>query len=158
MKNKDYYVRGKNMNTSYEKLSFYNNYFGGYIDGDNILSTDFYGNKSIVGVTTKKHKETVDLLNTYYNKLVELGVIEKEKTPEDIAKEQQQMMQAMFAQMQVMQEKLDSLQQVKEETKVEKDMNNGYEPNSENDKQTDEFESKSARQFIKFNRESKRNS
>lgn len=81
------------MNTSYEKLSFYNNYFGGYIDGDNILSTDFYGNKTIVGVTSKKYKDTVDLLNTYYNKLVELGVIEKEKTPEDLAKEQQQMMQ-----------------------------------------------------------------
>ena len=146
------------MNTSYEKLSFYNNYFGGYIDGDNILSADFYGNKSIVGVTIKKHKETVELLNTYYNKLVELGIIEKEKTPEDIAKEQQQMMQAMFAQMQSMQEKLDSLQHIKEETKVEKDIDYGYEPNSENDKQPDEPEQKSTRQFIKFNRESKRNS
>lgn len=145
------------MNTSYEKLSFYNNYFGGYIDGDNILSTDFYGNKTIVGVTSKKYKDTVDLLNTYYNKLVELGVIEKEKTPEDLAKEQQQMMQAMFAQMQAMQEKLDSLQ-LKEEIKVEKDINNGYESNSENDKPENEPEPKSTRQFIKFNRESKRNS
>ena len=47
----------------------------------------------------KKYQDTLDLLNTYYNKLIELGVIEKEKTPEDIAKEQQQMMQAMFTQM-----------------------------------------------------------
>lgn len=145
------------MNTSYEKLSFYNNYFGGIIEGDNILSTDFYGNKTLVGVTIKKHKETVELLNTYYNKLVELGVIEKEKTPEDIAKEQQQMMQAMFAQMQAMQEKLDNLQ-IKEEVKVEKDINDGYESNSENDKPENELEPKSTRQFIKFNRESKRNS
>lgn len=98
------------MNTSYEKLSFYNTFFGGSIDGDNIISTDFYGNKQVVGVTMKKYQDTLDLLNTYYNKLIELGIIEKEKTPEDIAKEQQQMMQAMFAQMQVMQEKLDSLQ------------------------------------------------
>ena len=58
----------------------------------------------------KKYQDTLDLLNTYYNKLIELGVIEKEKTPEDIAKEQQQMMQAMFTQMQMMQEKLDNLQ------------------------------------------------
>lgn len=98
------------MNTSYEKLSFYNTFFGGSIDGDNIISTDFYGNKQVVGVTMKKYQDTLDLLNTYYNKLIELGIIEKEKTPEDIAKEQQQMMQAMFVQMQVMQEKLDSLQ------------------------------------------------
>jgi hypothetical protein len=98
------------MNTSYEKLSFYNNYFGGYIDDENIVSADFYGNKQIVGVTMKKYNETMDLLNSYYNKLVELGVIEKEKTPEDIAKEQQELMQSMMKQLQTMQEKIDCIQ------------------------------------------------
>lgn len=114
------------MNTSYEKLSFYNTFFGGSIDGDNIVSTDFYGNKQIVGVTMKKYQDTLDLLNTYYNKLIELGVIEKEKTPEDIAKEQQQMMQAMFTQMQMMQEKLDNLQKNTDEN-IMKGENNEYE-------------------------------
>lgn len=108
------------MNTSYEKLSFYNTFFGGSIDGDNIVSTDFYGNKQIVGVTMKKYQDTLDLLNTYYNKLIELGVIEKEKTPEDIAKEQQQMMQAMFTQMQMMQEKLDTLTRMFENNEDDK--------------------------------------
>lgn len=141
------------MNTSYEKLSFYNNYFGGYIDGDNILSTDFYGNKQVVGVTMKKHKETLDLLNTYYNKLIELGVIEKEKTPEDIAKEQQQMMQAMFAQMQSMQEKLDSLQNKNDEI-IEKDINNEYESNGIANKSKNESERRPTKQSNKINRES----
>lgn len=98
------------MNTSYEKLSFYNTFFGGSIDGDNIISTDFYGNKQIVGVTQKKYQETLDLLNTYYNKLVEVGVIQKEKTPEEIANEQKEMMSAMIIQMKNMQEALDNLQ------------------------------------------------
>lgn len=143
------------MNTSYEKFSFYNNYFGGYIEGDNILSADFYGNKQIVGVTTKKHNETLELLNTYYNKLLELGVIEKEKTPEDIAKEQQKMMQAMFAQMQSMQQALDSLQH-KNEDLSEKDVNNGYESNSFNNKPENESEYRPTKQSNKLNRESKR--
>lgn len=116
------------MNTSYEKFSFYNNFFGGSIDGDNILSTDFYGNKQVVGVTTKKHQETVDLLNSYYNKLVELGVIEKEKTAEDIAKEQQEMMQKMMLQMQNMQEALNVLQQEKNSNNI-KGEENEYQPN-----------------------------
>lgn len=98
------------MNTSYEKLSFYNTFFGGSIDGDNIISTDFYGNKQIVGVTQKKYQETLDLLNSYYNKLVEVGVIQKEKTAEEIASEQKEMMSAMILQMKNMQETLDNLQ------------------------------------------------
>ena len=52
-----------NFNTSsYEKLSFYGNMFNAYIDGDSIYSTDFYGNRQLQGVTTKKHQETLDLL------------------------------------------------------------------------------------------------
>ena len=42
------------MNTSYEKLSFYNTFFGGSIDGDNIISTDFYGNKQVLYVILPK--------------------------------------------------------------------------------------------------------
>lgn len=142
------------MNTSYEKLSFYNTFFGGSIDGDNIVSTDFYGNKQIVGVTMKKYQDTLDLLNTYYNKLIELGVIEKEKTPEDIAKEQQQMMQAMFTQMQMMQEKLDNLQKNTDEN-IMKGENNEYESNSEFVNTEIQSESKSTEQPIIVNRKSK---
>lgn len=90
-----------NFNTSsYEKLSFYGNMFNAYIDGDSIYSTDFYGNRQLQGVTTKKHQETLDLLNTYYNKLVELGAIEKEKSAEEIAVEQNQLMQQLLNQIQ----------------------------------------------------------
>ena len=146
------------MNTSYEKLSFYNTFFGGSIDGDNIISTDFYGNKQVVGVTMKKYQDTLDLLNTYYNKLIELGIIEKEKTPEDIAKEQQQMMQAMFAQMQVMQEKLDSLPSKNNEEIIMKGENDERESNSEYVNTEIQSESKSADKLNPVNRKSKNTS
>lgn len=141
------------MNTSYEKLSFYNTFFGGSIEGDNIVSTDFYGNKQIVGVTSKKYQETVDLLNTYYNKLVDLGIIEKEKTPEEIAKEQQEMMSMMMSQMKAMQEKLDSMQE-RENIKE----GNYYEHKSISTEPTKvEYESKPKEQVGRFNKQSKRN-
>lgn len=142
------------MNTSYEKFSFYNNYFGGTIDGDNIISTDFYGNKQIVGVTTKKHKETVELLNSYYNKLVELGVIEKEKTAEDIAKEQQQLMQTMIQQMQTMQQALSELQQEKVSNNI-KGVENEYQSNSNNIGSEVQFEPNTTKQPNPINRKGK---
>lgn len=141
------------MNTSYEKLSFYNTFFGGSIDGDNIISTDFYGNKQIVGVTIKKYQDTLDLLNSYYNKLIEVGVIEKEKTPEDIAKEQQEMMQSMMLQMKAMQEKLDNIQT--ERNIIIEGEQNEHEPNSKLNNTEIKYESQSTNQFESSDRKSK---
>jgi hypothetical protein len=44
-----------------------------------------------------------------------LGVLEEEKTPEEVAKEQQEMMKAMMLQMKEMQEKIDSFGECKKE-------------------------------------------
>lgn len=142
------------MNTSYEKLSFYNSYFGGTIEGDNILSSDFYGNKTLVGVTIKKYQDTLDLLNTYYNKLVELGVIEKEKTPEEVAKEQQEMIKTMMLQMQHMQEKIDSLNE--QNQAIRKDtQNDGYKQISEYNNEQNEYEPSTTTNVESINRKSK---
>lgn len=140
------------MNTSYEKVSFFNNYFGGSIDGDNIYSSDFYGNKQLVGVTMKKHQETLDLLDTYYKKLIEVGVIEKEKTPEEIAKEQQKMMQAMMEQMQAMQATIQTLQGQSQQYKGEK---NECRPNSKYHSTENAYESNTEKQSNPINRKSK---
>lgn len=142
------------MNTSYEKVSFYNNFFGGSIDGENIYSSDFYGNKNLIGVTIKKHQETLDLLNTYYNKLIEVGVIEKEKTPEEIAKEQQQMMQSMMEQMQIMQATIQSLQ-TKNQDKTIKGDKNEHQSDSKFVDTKNEFESNTTKQSNSINRKSK---
>lgn len=140
------------MNTSYEKVSFYNNYFGGSIDGDEIYSSDFYGNKHLVGVTIKKYNETMELLNTYYDKLVEAGIIEKEKSAEDIAKEQQQMMLSMMEQMKMMKETIETLQNNAQSYKGE---GNEYKSNSKSFNTENEFESRSTKQINPINRKSK---
>lgn len=137
------------MNSSYEKFSFYNNFFGGSIEGDNILSTDFYGNKQMIGVTTKKYQDTLNLLNTYYDKLVELGAIQKEKTPEEIAKEQQEIMQAMYSQMQSLQEKIDNMQ--KEQNAIKESQNDGYKSDSKENNRKNEFGSSSASKTERIN-------
>ena len=77
---------------------------------------------------------------------------------EDIAKEQQQMMQAMFAQMQVMQEKLDSLQSKNNEEIIMKGENDERESNSEYVNTEIQSESKSADKLNPVNRKSKNTS
>lgn len=143
------------MNTSYEKLSFYNSFFGGTIEGDNILSSDFYGNKTVVGVTLKKYEDTLNLLNLYYDKLVDLGVIEKEKTPEDIAKEQQEMMKQMMEKMQEMQATIDSMNNKQALTKGNR--NDEYESNSKHCNEQDEFKPNATTSIEQFNRKGKGN-
>ena len=49
-----------------------------------------------IGVTLEKHKELEDISMQYYNKLIEAGLIEKEKTPEEIAAEQNKLINSLF--------------------------------------------------------------
>lgn len=104
-----------NANASYEKFSIYNSIFSGTIENDCIFSTDFYGNRQQVGVTTKKHQETLDLLKSYYDKLVEAGIITKEKTPEEIMHEQNMLMQQLVVQVSQLQSELKTIKGVKED-------------------------------------------
>ena len=104
-----------NTNASYEKFSFYNNVFSGVIENDCIFSTDFYGNRQQVGVSNKKHQETLDLLKSYYDKLVDAGIIVKEKTPEEIMHEQNALMQQLVVQVSQLQSELKTIKGVKED-------------------------------------------
>lgn len=136
-----------NFNTSYEKLSFYNNMFNAYIDGDSIYSSDFYGNRQLQGVTSKKHQETLDLLNTYYNKLVELGAIEKEKSAEEIAMEQNQLMQQLLNQLQDLKKEVKEIKGSKLDEHTTDFSNN-----------IKKFESKSTKQSNAIDKQSERSS
>lgn len=71
------------------------------IDGNNIFEVDYTGNKKCVGVIAQVYKDLEDNLETaiikaeeykekangYEKKLVELGVIQLPKTPEEIQQE-----------------------------------------------------------------------
>jgi hypothetical protein len=63
-----------------------------YIDGDNIVQTDVFGNRKVIGKTAEAYAELDATTTEYYNKLVELGVIVPEKTPEEMMREMQKTM------------------------------------------------------------------
>lgn len=107
-------------NVAIERTQFYNSCFNAYIQGDNIIQADFYGNSTAVGITNQKaqqiineNKELKELLDKYTNKLVELGVIQKEKTPEEIMQEQTALIQKMSESLTAMQNEIISLKESK---------------------------------------------
>lgn len=68
-----------------------------FIDGENIVQVDYMGTRKIVGKTMAAYGELESTATEYYNKLVELGVIEVPKTPEEMVKEMQKNMNDMAA-------------------------------------------------------------
>ncbi|MCM1497267.1 MAG: hypothetical protein NC124_02260 [Clostridium sp.] len=93
--------------TTHERTSYYNNLMMCCVDGKNIFQTDYLGNRiGNLGVSAQAYLELKGICDQYYNKLVELGAIPKEKTPEEIAKEQTEMMGAMMQQLKSLQEEI----------------------------------------------------
>lgn len=62
------------------------------VDGDNIVQVDYLGNRKVIGKTAEAYGELEATTAEYYNKLVELGVIVPEKTPEEMMREMQKTM------------------------------------------------------------------
>ena len=62
-----------------------------------------------IGVTLEKYKELEDISMQYYNKLIEAGLIEKEKTPEEIAAEQNKIINSLFNELKDLKEELRSI-------------------------------------------------
>lgn len=63
-----------------------------------------------IGVTSEKHEEAITLLNKYYDLLVEHGILEKQKTPEELQKENKEMFSKMMTFMQSMDERMKALE------------------------------------------------
>lgn len=66
-----------------------NNFFSGYVADNNIYTY----NGELIGVNLAKYQETERGLQKCRDKLVELGVIVPEKKPEEIIKEQSELLQ-----------------------------------------------------------------
>lgn len=59
------------------------------VDGADIVQVDYMGNRRIIGKTQAAYEELEGTTTQYYEKLVELGVIVPEKTPEQMMSEMQ---------------------------------------------------------------------
>lgn len=71
------------------------------LEGTNIYQVNGFafggGNRAQVGVTLQAYNELKQMCQQYYDKLVEVGVIQKEKTPAELQAEQTQMMANVLA-------------------------------------------------------------
>lgn len=94
-------------------------------DGNNIFQIDLYGNKQVIGVAKKSYDELEKISNEYYQKLVELGVIVPEKSPEDIQKEMLDGMTTMLAEIKSLKQEVEVL---KNDQSTGNSANAAYEP------------------------------
>lgn len=62
------------------------------VDGADIYQTDYMGNRKLIGKTQASYEELEVTTKQYYDKLVELGVIVPQKTPEQMMAEMQNTM------------------------------------------------------------------
>lgn len=83
------------------------------IEGNNIVQIDAYGNKRVIGVTQSAYDELEKISTEYYNKLVEVGIIEVQKTPEQLQQEQVQMMSELMEQMKQVKAEMEVLKNAK---------------------------------------------
>lgn len=65
------------------------------VDGTDIYQADYMGNRRLIGKTQAAYDELESTTTEYYNKLVELGVIPKQKTPEEMMADMQNAMMSM---------------------------------------------------------------
>lgn len=70
-----------------------------------------------IGVTNEKHDEAMALLNKYHDLLIEHGIIEKQKTPEEIQKENKEMFSKIMSFIENMDKRMTAIEENKNEHK-----------------------------------------
>ena len=68
------------------------NSFVCYINGDNIIQTDYLGQQKVIGKTAQAYADLESTTTEYYNKLVELGVITPPVSQEEMISKMQKSM------------------------------------------------------------------
>lgn len=76
------------------------------IEDNTILQCNYGQPFKKIGVTIEKYNDALKLINEYRNKLIDLGVIEKEKTPEELQKETNALLLKLNERMNSMEEQL----------------------------------------------------
>jgi len=101
--------------------------FVAYIDKDGTIWREGTNGRSIAGYDVKYVSELQERLDEYYNKLVELKVIELPKTPEQIIQEQNQQQAEFNKEMLGI---ISSLKEEIQEMKNDKELNNNANANN----------------------------
>lgn len=91
---------------SYEKMSMMTQSFFGFIK-DGVI---YNNNSVIVGRTEEKYQQALETAKKFEQKLIEAGIIQKPKTPEEINKELQQMIAEMAGTIATLSDKVKGLE------------------------------------------------
>ena len=88
-------------------------------DGANIYQINGFasfgaGSRTQVGVTLQAYNDLKQMCQQYYDKLVDVGVIKKEKTPAEIQAEQAQLMAEMLTTMKALKQEVEVLKNERE--------------------------------------------
>lgn len=82
------------------------------VEGDDIFQIEYPSmNKKLIGKTVSCYSELEQTTTEYYNKLVELGVIQKPQDPQEAMAEMQKTMQSMAGLIQSLSEEVRELKQ-----------------------------------------------
>ena len=79
------------------------------IDGDDILEMNNSGQTQVIGKVNRWCNELVEVANEYKKLCIDNGLIEEEKTQEQLQQEQLELMQQMMTQMASMQKEIEVL-------------------------------------------------
>lgn len=91
---------------SYEKMSMISQSFFGFIKDGMI-----YNNNSVlIGRTEEKYQQAIETAKKFEQKLIEAGIIQKPKTPEEINKELQEMIAEMAGTIATLSDKVKGLE------------------------------------------------
>lgn len=83
------------------------NYMLCAVEGDKIVQVDYMGNSvQIVGATQKLYEGALKMASEYRDKLIEAGLLQKEKTPQEIQQEQSEMMKQLLCKVNDLEERL----------------------------------------------------
>lgn len=91
---------------SYEKMSMMTQSFFGFIK-DGVI---YNNNSVIIGRSEEKYQQALETAKKFEQKLIEAGIIQKPKTPEEINKELQQMIAEMAGTIATLSDKVKGLE------------------------------------------------
>lgn len=77
------------------------------VEGDKIVQVDYMGNSvQIIGATQKLYEGALKMASEYRDKLIEAGILQKEKTPQEIQQEQSDMIKQLLGKVNDLEERL----------------------------------------------------
>lgn len=93
------------------------------VENEKIMQLDYAGRPvKQMGVVTSQYEEAIKLISGYKEKLIEAGILKKEKTPQELHDEQMAMMQSLLNKVNSLEEKVNKYEHREDDTDSKSDV------------------------------------